>query len=73
MNANRSESKDNKPVYDNNSGNNTSKPFETYEDISDNSSINNDKYKNGRWQPEEHVRFIKGCLLYGNNWRKVTQ
>ena len=49
----------------------------------DNSLINNDQIKNqnieknniihsdGRWNPEEHVRFIKGCLLFGNNWKKV--
>ncbi len=29
------------------------------------------KFKNGRWLPCEHMRFIKGCLLYGNNWKKV--
>ena len=32
----------------------------------------NPDFKNGRWQPFEHLRFIKGCLLYGNNWKKVT-
>jgi SHAQKYF class myb-like DNA-binding protein len=49
----------------------------------DNSLINNDQIKNqnieknniihsdGRWNPEEHIRFIKGCLLFGNNWKKV--
>ena len=26
---------------------------------------------NGRWNKDEHIRFIKGCLLYGNNWKKV--
>ena len=28
---------------------------------------------NGRWNQEEHIRFIKGCLLYGNNWKKVKK
>ena len=28
---------------------------------------------NGRWNDEEHIRFIKGCLLYGNNWKKVKK
>ena len=49
----------------------------------DNSLINNDQIKNqnieknngihsdGRWNTEEHIRFIRGCLLYGNNWKKV--
>jgi hypothetical protein len=32
---------------------------------------NNENYRNGRWQPCEHYRFIKGCLQYGNNWKKV--
>ncbi len=50
-----------------------SKFKETYEDVSENSSKDNyDRYKNGRWQPAEHLRFIKGCLLYGNNWKKVS-
>ena len=30
------------------------------------------EYKTGRWHPSEHVRFIKGCLQYGNNWKKVN-
>ena len=28
-------------------------------------------YKNGRWEKVEHHKFLKGCLLYGNNWKKV--
>jgi hypothetical protein len=28
--------------------------------------------KNGRWLPCEHLRFLKGCLIYGNNWKKVN-
>ncbi len=27
----------------------------------------------GRWIKEEHIRFIKGCLLYGNDWKKVEK
>jgi hypothetical protein len=51
---------------------NLSKAIETYEDMSDNSSKDNhERYKNGRWQPAEHLRFIKGCLIHGNNWNKV--
>lgn len=26
---------------------------------------------NGRWNKEEHSRFLAGCLLYKNNWKKV--
>ena len=28
-------------------------------------------YKTGRWTSGEHYRFIKGCLLFGNDWKKV--
>ena len=28
-------------------------------------------FRNGRWMATEHNRFLKGCLLYGNNWKKV--
>ena len=27
----------------------------------------------GRWIKEEHIRFIKECLLYGNDWKKVEK
>lgn len=37
----------------------------------------NDKSKHekrqGRWLHAEHFRFIKGCLLYGNNWKQVKE
>lgn len=33
----------------------------------------NDQFRTGRWQPQEHFRFIKGCLMYGNNWKKVRK
>jgi len=26
----------------------------------------------GRWTTREHFKFIKGILLYGNNWKKVN-
>ena len=28
-------------------------------------------YKVGRWENEEHDRFIRSCMLHNNNWRKV--
>lgn len=34
-------------------------------------SDDHDGYKTGRWNPDEHYRFIKGCLQFGNNWKKV--
>jgi SHAQKYF class myb-like DNA-binding protein len=36
-----------------------------------NTEINNNTHSDGRWNSDEHKRFIKGCLLYGNNWKKV--
>ena len=32
---------------------------------------NNNNTSNGRWSQKEHLSFIKGCLLYGNNWKKI--
>ena len=40
------------------------------DNLSENLSEQND-LQNGRWKQEEHFRFIKGCLLFGNNWKKV--
>lgn len=31
----------------------------------------NSNERQGRWLQSEHFRFLKGCLLYGNNWGKV--
>lgn len=41
--------------------------FQRFENDEDDNSYN----KNGRWSPHEHLRFLKGCLLFGNNWKKV--
>ena len=40
------------------------------DNLSENLSRQND-LQNGRWKQEEHFRFIKGCLLFGNNWKKI--
>lgn len=44
-------------------------------DIKD--SINNKKiikeFKQGHWKKDEQFRFIKGCLLYENNWKKIQE
>ncbi len=37
----------------------------------DNTKTKNNNHSDGRWNSEEHIRFIKGCLLYGNNWKKI--
>ena len=37
----------------------------------DNKKTKNNNHSDGRWNLEEHMRFIKGCLLYGNNWKKI--
>ena len=49
------------------------KTTDSFEELSDNLSSKDEKgdYRNGRWLPNEHMRFLKGCLLYGNNWKKV--
>ena len=36
-----------------------------------NTENNNGIHSDGRWNNEEHIRFIKGCLKFGNNWKKV--
>ena len=36
-----------------------------------NSLTSSSSYLNGRWSYDEHIRFLKGCLLFGNNWKKV--
>ena len=47
------------------------------DDRDSNNSLNLSEEKeenlNGRWNHEEHIRFIKGCLLFGNNWKKVKK
>lgn len=27
----------------------------------------------GRWNRLEHIRFVKGCLIHGNDWTKVSR
>jgi hypothetical protein len=34
--------------------------------------FNSSHFKEGRWEEEEHRLFVKSCLIYGNNWRKVN-
>ena len=34
---------------------------------------NNKINSKGRWIKEEHISFIKGCLLYGNDWKKIEK
>lgn len=29
-------------------------------------------HNSGKWSTEEHLEFIKGCLLFGKNWNKVS-
>lgn len=57
--------------------------YETNNDIEDNSYFSNDEFRStssskrkipfnrGRWTTEEHLKFIKGFLEYGNEWKKV--
>ncbi len=55
-----------------------SDPIENEDDrtVTDLSSIvvkesDETNYRNGRWTTEEHKKFIKALILYGNNWKKV--
>ena len=50
-----------------NGGNIENESLELNEDEND----NNNNIINGRWSQKEHLLFIKGCLLYGNNWKEV--
>jgi hypothetical protein len=34
--------------------------------------VRESNYKEGRWDTEEHQKFVKSCIIYGNNWRKVN-
>ena len=48
--------------------------IKTCDDIDEgnnNSLTSSSSYLNGRWSYDEHIRFLKGCLLFGNNWKKV--
>ncbi len=29
--------------------------------------------RQGRWNENEHFLFLKGCLLYANNWQKIKE
>ena len=48
---------------------NNNESIELNEDEND----NNNNIINGRWSQKEHLLFIKGCLLYGNYWKKVKK
>ena len=51
-----------------NNNDNNNESIELNEDENDNNNI-----LNGRWSQKEHLLFIKGCLLYGNYWKKVKK
>lgn len=34
--------------------------------------MSNGAFKEGRWTADEHAKFVKSCLIYGNNWKKVN-
>ena len=46
---------------------------EILELLEEENESDNLKLSNGRWSPKEHLLFIKGCLLYENNWRLVKK
>lgn len=48
--------------------------FKSSRSIDEKNEVNNldvINIRQGRWLTQEHIRFVKGCLLYGNNWKKV--
>ena len=45
------------------------KPIET-QNKSDN-KIYKCKFNNGRWSDDEHKKFLKGIIEYGNKWKKI--
>ena len=52
--------------------NNDNNNFESI-DINDDENDNNGYTLSGRWSQKEHFLFIKGCLIYGNFWKKVKK
>ena len=36
-----------------------------------NTNISSSSFSTGRWTNEEHIKFLQGCLKYGNNWKRV--
>ena len=42
-------------------------------ELNEDENDNNNATYNGRWSQKEHLLFIKGCLLYGNFWKKVKK
>ena len=60
-----------RPYDINNNSNNNENNSESIELNEDENDSNNKL--NGRWSQKEHLLFIKGCLLYGNNWKKVKK
>ena len=43
------------------------------ENIIDSSFISNSLYNSGRWSKEEHHKFLKGLIQYGNDWKMVQK
>ena len=31
------------------------------------------KFRRGRWEPEEHERFLKACYDFKNDWEKIEK
>ena len=56
-----------------NSNNESIKEDNINEKLSENENKleENSNGNNGRWEKPEHLRFLAGCLLYKNNWKKV--
>lgn len=64
--------KRNRPSKDKKHIDNGVQNFDLSQDYEDSANEDTSKYRNGRWLPFEHIRFVKGCLAHGNNWKKVS-
>jgi SHAQKYF class myb-like DNA-binding protein len=47
--------------------------FEKENNVSEGQSAEKEEFNNGRWNEEEHRKFIEAILLYGNEWKRVQQ
>ena len=50
---------------------NTSQLFKIIKQTADALPNGEHNFKEGRWEKEEKIRFIKSCLMFGNDWKKV--
>lgn len=67
---NRKHTFPNKPIFKSTTSLKVVNQSKSSEDNNSNEEKNQNE-RQGRWLQSEHFRFLKGCLLYGNNWGQV--